>query len=337
MRLLTDAKLQASAVRNTKSSVFTADQDVFFQKMDQGACVIEVLFDNSRAIDYRFIAINKSFISQTGLEDACGRTMRSLRPDHEDHWFQIYGDVARTGEAIRFENPAAALGRWYDVYAFRVDEQEQDQNQVGIIFHDITERKQIEQRAGLLAAEMGHRNKNTWALISSMVRLTKGATIAEYQARLMGRINALAHSQTAILENDTGLADLGRLVQTELAMYRESGEERIICRGPTVTLIPSQTQSILLAIHELGVNAFKYGALSSPTGQVTVDWSWRENGQLELRWTERGGPTVVRPRRHGLGTGVIKGSVQGPFGTGDVIFDWQPEGLVCTLVLSTGL
>ena len=41
-------------------------------------------------------------------------------PAHEAHWFEIYGQVALTGVSVRFEHEAAALERWYDVYAFRV-------------------------------------------------------------------------------------------------------------------------------------------------------------------------------------------------------------------------
>jgi signal transduction histidine kinase len=65
--------------------------------------------------------------------------MRELAPQHEDHWFEIYGKIALTGESARFENRADALDRWYDVYAFRVEAPER--HQVAIIFNDITERK----------------------------------------------------------------------------------------------------------------------------------------------------------------------------------------------------
>ncbi|HUE76319.1 MAG TPA: PAS domain-containing protein, partial [Longimicrobiales bacterium] len=84
---------------------------MLFDSIDQGFCVVEVLFDgDDRPVDYLFVEVNAAFESQTGLVDATGRTMRSFQPDHEEHWFETYGRVARTGEPIRFENEAAALG-----------------------------------------------------------------------------------------------------------------------------------------------------------------------------------------------------------------------------------
>ena len=83
-----------------------------FDSIDEGFCVIEVLFDDAdHAVDYRFLEVNRIFEKQTGISNAVGRRMREIAPAHEEHWFQIYGQIALTGESRRFENPALALGR----------------------------------------------------------------------------------------------------------------------------------------------------------------------------------------------------------------------------------
>src|SRR4030095_4661550 len=88
-----------------------------FDSIDEGFCVIEVLFDDAdNAVDFRFLEVNRVFEKQTGISNAVGRRIREIVPTLEEHWFQIYGQVARTGEARRFKNSAAALGRFYDVY-----------------------------------------------------------------------------------------------------------------------------------------------------------------------------------------------------------------------------
>ncbi len=111
--------------------------------LDQGFCIIEVLFDDrGTPVDYRFLETNAAFEAQTGLREAAGRRMRELAPGHEEHWFRIYGAIALTGNPERFEQPAAALGRWYDVYAFRIDAPER--RRVAVLFRDITERKRAE-------------------------------------------------------------------------------------------------------------------------------------------------------------------------------------------------
>ncbi|WP_413161561.1 PAS domain S-box protein [Capilliphycus salinus ALCB114379] len=114
-----------------------------FNSIDEGFCIIEMLFDdNSKPIDYRFLEINPSFEQQTGLVNAEGKRMRQLAPKHEEHWFEIYGRVALTGESTRFENRAEQLGRWFDVYAFRWGEPAD--GLVAVLFKDITDRKQVE-------------------------------------------------------------------------------------------------------------------------------------------------------------------------------------------------
>src|SRR6185437_819230 len=116
-----------------------------FNHMDQGFCIIEMLFDEKGvACDYRFLEVNPVFEKQTGLKDAVGKRMKELQPAHEDHWFQIYGEVAKTRKALHFENEAKQLvgGVWYEVYAIPFDRAEA--HQVAIFFNDITERKRRE-------------------------------------------------------------------------------------------------------------------------------------------------------------------------------------------------
>src|SRR5712672_4383637 len=127
---------------------------MLFESIDEGFCTIEVLFDqNEKPVDYRFLQISPSFERQTGIKNAAGRRMREIAPQHEEHWFEIYGRIALTGEPMRFENEAKQLGRWYDVYAFRVEDPKR--RHVGILFNDITERKRAEVVGQRLAAIVG--------------------------------------------------------------------------------------------------------------------------------------------------------------------------------------
>lgn len=118
---------------------------MLFNSIDEGFCVIEVIFDDNRkAVDYRFLDVNAAFEKQTGLVNSTGKRMRELASNHEDFWFETYGRIALTGESARFEHQAAALNRWFDVYAFRFAEAEKQQ--VAVIFNDISERLQAEKK-----------------------------------------------------------------------------------------------------------------------------------------------------------------------------------------------
>jgi PAS domain S-box-containing protein len=119
---------------------------MLFESIDEGFCTIEVLFDqDEKPVDYRFLQVSPSFERQTGIKNAVGRRMREIAPRHEERWFEIYGKIALTGEPMRFENEAKQLGRWYDVYAFRIDDPKR--RRVGILFNDITSRKRAEAEA----------------------------------------------------------------------------------------------------------------------------------------------------------------------------------------------
>lgn len=145
--LAIERKQAESALRESEERYRT-----LFTSMNEGFCIIEMVFDESQnPVDYRFLETNPAFAQQTGLQDAKGKLMRELAPAHEKHWFEIYGKIALTGEAARFENRAAALNRWHEVSAFRVEPAEA--RQVGIVFNDITERKRQEEKLENTVAE----------------------------------------------------------------------------------------------------------------------------------------------------------------------------------------
>ena len=152
-----------------------------FESIDEGFCTIEVLFDQSeRPVDYRFLQISPSFERQTGIKNATGRRMREIAPQHEEHWFEIYGRIALTGEPMRFENEARQLGRWYDVYAFRVEDPKR--RRVGILFNDITERK----RAEAEARESERRYREVQAELAHASRVT---TMGQLTASITHEVN----------------------------------------------------------------------------------------------------------------------------------------------------
>ncbi|HEY9402985.1 MAG TPA: PAS domain S-box protein [Pyrinomonadaceae bacterium] len=117
-----------------------------FASIDEGFCVIEILFDeNGKPGDYRFLEFNPAFEKLTGIpaaEALSGSTVRQLIPNLEEHWFEIYGRVALTGEPIRFVNASEAMNRWFDVYAFPVGRPED--HKVALLFNNITERRRTE-------------------------------------------------------------------------------------------------------------------------------------------------------------------------------------------------
>lgn len=128
----------------TQQKQLTEEKYFFLlDNINQGFCIIELIWnDREVPIDYRFIQVNKAFERQTGIKNAVGRTMKEIEPSHEEHWFQIYGEIAKSRKARHFEAQAELLiGGWYEVDAFPM---EHDTNKVAILFNDISERKRAE-------------------------------------------------------------------------------------------------------------------------------------------------------------------------------------------------
>ena len=92
-----------------------------FTSMDQGFCVLEMIFDeHGKAVDYRFLETNSTFEKHTGLANAIGRTACELVPDLEQHWLDMYGKVALRGSRsvsnkVRFDAGQVVRG-----FAYRV-------------------------------------------------------------------------------------------------------------------------------------------------------------------------------------------------------------------------
>ena len=202
-----------------------------FTSIDEGYCVIEMLYDDDRPADYRFLEVNPAFEKHTGLRDATGKRMRELAPGHEAHWFETYGRVAETGEPTRFENEAKALGgRWFDVYAFRLGEPEG--RKVAVLFTDITERKRPERtlrhrvedlaeadrRKDEFLAMLAHELRNPLAAIGNAVQLSTRSGLQEHIEWSMEVIARQMRHLTRLIDD---LLDVSRINRGKIELRRE--------------------------------------------------------------------------------------------------------------------
>ena len=138
-----------------------------FNSIDEGFCIIEMLFDeHGTANDYRFLQVNPSFERQCGLVNAQGKTISELVPHLEARWFKAYGKVALTGEPARIEGLAESMGRWFDIYAFRLGAPAL--RQLAVLFTDSSERKRVEAALNAATAAAVQANRAKSDFLSSM-------------------------------------------------------------------------------------------------------------------------------------------------------------------------
>jgi two-component sensor histidine kinase len=189
-----------------------------------------------------------------------------------------------------------------------------------------------EEQLQFVVHELGHRIKNLLAVVQALANQTaqRSATVKEFQTVFSERLQGLSRSLDLLVEGEGRGASIADLVRSQLGPFGEIDGMHIAATGPVVSLNPEATQNIGLALHELATNATKHGALSVPSGAVTVDWEITPSelgpSRFRLNWHEHHGPRVISPQRRGFGhvvlqrmTGrALQGKVSHEFGAGGV-------------------
>ncbi len=243
------SRMLVTCIDITKEKTGEENHRILFDSIDEGFCIIEMIFDeNKKPVDYRFLAINASFERQTGMHNAVGKRMREFAPNHEEHWFETYGKIALTGESIRFENRAEELHRWYDVYAFRFGEAKN--MQVGILFNDVSQRKQAEEQ--LVAA-----NKELEAFSYSVAHDLRAPlrSVHGYAEMLNEDYEKVLDSDgKRVIENiKRNASKMGRLIDDLLAFSRLGRKEMQLNKINMNDL----TQDVLIEMNKSGVHQAK--------------------------------------------------------------------------------
>ena len=248
-----------------------------FDAMDEGYCVFEMIFDDvGNPVDYRFLEVNTAFAKQTGMDNAVGRRMREITPDHEQHWFDTYGKVALTGEAVRFVLDAKALdNRWFNLYALKVGGP--DSRKVAVLFTNITEQRHAEEalraseaqfRATFETAAIGIEHIGLdyrWLRVNPAMCSLTGYTAAELMAM---NFTELTHPDDLA----RNLRQMRRLLDGEIASYKI--EKRVIHRSGRNVWIAA---TAALLRDAAGVPQYFIGALEDITEQKAT------LAQLELQ------------------------------------------------------
>ena len=144
--------------------------------------------------------------------------------------------------------------------------------------------------------------------------------------------HALARAHSLLARNRWDGVEIAALVREELAPFGR-GPEQIRIAGPSLLIGPNASQALAMVLHELAINAARYGALSVESGQLSVVWQLAERdgaARLELGWQEACGPALEMPANPGFGFTAVRGAVEHQLG-GEVAIDWATEGVRCRI------
>jgi two-component sensor histidine kinase/PAS domain-containing protein len=268
----------------------------------------------------------------TDKAELLGSLERIFVPDTLNVFRQELLAVFEGRPRVEGEAPLRTLkGRSLRVaFSMSADPRDSELRSVLVSLTDITECRQAEEKAKLLAREVNHRANNLLTVMSAMMRQTRAETVPEFISSMQGRINALARVQTRLARDQKDRTSLLKLIDEELAPFAKDVSARFSIVGPDVPLGPEAAQALAITIHELATNAVKYGSLSVPVGRVAIEWA-SSGDELTLSWSESCGPPTHKPSREGFGTRAI--SLLSMKLGGTVSTEWRRHGLVCTLAI----
>ena len=195
------------------------------------------------------------------------------------------------------------------------------------------ERAKAHERDKLLMAELDHRVKNTLANIQALVTQSSRSaeSLKSFVEGLDKRIHSMAKAHSLLTQSRWEGVSVEGLLREELEAYGPAPDV-ISLIGVDAVLTPKSALALSLALHELGTNAAKYGAFKSKAGRVAVHWDRRDDGGLDLSWTETGGPLVEPPTRRGFGSNLIERALALETG-GRATIHYKPSGVVCDIIL----
>jgi two-component sensor histidine kinase len=186
-------------------------------------------------------------------------------------------------------------------------------------------------------AELDHRVKNVLSRVAMVAESTRqgSKSIDEFIRSLRGRLQSMAAAHTLLSQSGWQGADLTTVVTNQLAPYATDTNTTIV--GADVMLSSSATQALAMVVHELVTNAVKYGALSIPSGRVSVSWDCRLNSgaatNLIFVWRELDGPPVAATIRSGYGISLIRELIPHELG-GNVDLLFKTDGAYCRIEIS---
>jgi PAS domain S-box-containing protein len=320
-----------------QAEMWLRDSEARFRAVVETATAGIVTIDEGGAITFVNPAVEAIFGYRR--DELIGHNVRMLMPtEHRERHDGYLRNYLETGEAriigigrevIGVRKDGSTVPLFLGVSEFSVA----GQRHFAGILRDISELKAGERQREMLIRELDHRVKNTLAIVQSVCQQTlrSAASLEEFGEAFGSRLQAIAGTHVLLAANNWSRTELGELIETIVGPYRESGD--IALRpGRPLLLKPSAALHVGIALNELMTNSAKYGALSAGGGRVTLEWRLNGSGEVELSWSERGGPPVAAPVRRGFGTTLIEKGTALQFG-GRARIAFDAAGLTCEIAL----
>ncbi|TFZ04863.1 response regulator [Ramlibacter rhizophilus] len=230
-----------------------------FDTMEEGFCIIEVLFDEEgRAQDCVYLEANPTFSRHTGLRNVVGRRMREMVSHPDPAWLDAYGQVARTGQPQRLLHQLPGPDRWFDVSITRVGNATHPR--VALLGSEVTEQvraqaalrrvaselAESDQRKTEFLATLAHELRNPLAPLRNGLHLLRHQRDPQASARTWAMMDRQLGHMVRLIDD---LMDIGRVSTGKLDLKRR----RVLLRELVDNALESTQAAIEHAHHALSI------------------------------------------------------------------------------------
>ena len=276
-----------------KAELALAERNIQLALAGKAALVGSFAYDT----DTEIMQISEGYAAIHGfpegtVEKARSECLADVHPDDIGRVTQLRSEAFRGRRreySVEYRIIRAGEVRWVETRCFISYDGEGRPHRVVGVSIDITERKRVEEQQRKLVAELDHRVKNVLATVQAVAAHTMDASssMEHFVAALDGRIRSMGSTHELLSHRRWLGIPLAELVQRELAPYTTGANTEI--GGPEVMLSAEAGQTMGMVLHELVTNAAKYGALSAPSGRVSIRWRLPLTAAQVIGWSSNGG------------------------------------------------
>src|SRR5258708_15035330 len=167
----------------------------------------------------------------------------------------------------------------------------------------------------VVIGELHHRMKNTLAIVSAITSqsLKTANSLEEATKTIADRLHALGVAQDFVVRERWTGAGCRTLIESAVKAFQSKSLDQFEIAGDNIAVSSGPAISLSMVIHELCTNAVKHGAMSAPSGRVSISWAVSEDNppRFKLHWKEHGGPPVQEPSRKSFGSRLIDQALPG--------------------------
>jgi two-component sensor histidine kinase len=209
-----------------------------------------------------------------------------------------------------------------------LDADGEPQRLIGVV-QDVTARRDADDQRENLLTELDHRIKNILAAVQSVAGQSarKASSLDGFLKAFNGRLKSMSSAHDLLSAARWRGATLARIAAAELGGLAPNQTR---WDGPELFLTPRAAAALSLTLHELAVNAVKFGSLSVESGRVEVVWRAAPGGGFNLEWLETGGPMTTPPDKRGFGMTLIEDVVGRELG-GRATVEYKRSGVTALI------